>query len=200
MFISASMLVKHSAAGLVYLRLNKKETEITDQMLLGEEFQKQNTESNLVEMGGKFKTKSFTIAYSIDEIRTDNERLICYEHKMAIDPDKWFFESSLIQTAFYAAMLKYETRLMTSKFQREKSETLILKLDGFAQRSFILNFGGTHYRIFNKYPEDLIMFYVRKAVATRSYETGRAFDALYKHKEYPLLKHYFNYEKIRRVK
>ena len=191
------MLVKHSAAGLVYFRVNKKEPEVTDQMLLGEEFQKKHTTSNCIEMGGRFETKNFKILYSIDEVRTLGDRLICYEHKMSIDPEKWFFESSLIQTAFYSAMFKYETQLVTSKFQREKSETITLKLDGFKQRSFILNFGGEHYRIYNKYPEDLIMFYIRKANATQSYEKGRVFDALYKHKEYPLLKHYFNYEKIR---
>ena len=193
-FISASQLVKNSAAGICYNRLNAKIPVISDQMLKGEEFARERYTSHLIEMGGIVYINKVKIAFSIDEVIAKEDHFKCIEYKSLITEDAgWYFESSLIQSAFYFVLISNVESLTTSAFVKT-DERYTIGLDRSVR--YYLNFQDDIYEISLKYPLELLSFYYRKALASISYDKGRAWDKLYKHKEYPLLKHYFNYRKI----
>lgn len=206
---SASELLKRSAAQLVYFRRTGTAPEVTKQMKIGEAYQcnvsnKSREAGHKVsdEMGGCYTYGDNAIYFCIDIVRED-----CFvEVKSVLNENgenclaypTWYFEASILQCAVYKALLMSMNgdTLVTPKFRLDA---------GYADRKitvdkslpYKLKFGEVGTFIVNvTNAERLIGFLKEKINALKDYDTARAFDSKYKHKEYSLLKDCFTYKTI----
>jgi hypothetical protein len=107
------------------------------------------------------------------------------------DYPEWYLQSSILQATLYASLLQDVKTLDTPTFRRK--EGFLQELVRVDNPSYELWFGDDKYAI---YPNDKVKaHYLHKAEvvygcigAKLDYDTCRAFDAKYKHKEFKLLK------------
>ena len=219
--VSCSDLVKKSAMTICHFRKKDITVQPTERALKGEEHQKLASESKFVEMRGSLNIKDSIIGpdgktpeeyrmylnYCIDEIRITDKfpremRIEFIEHKM-IDPDSvvepWYIEYSLIQTAFYRALIEinYNNHYQTATFHVNNGNPLLhldmsrYKTDRFSMRSVLL-IGDKRYQVVVRDINTIVGFYVEKAKASLDYKTAKEWDVKWKFKEYEYLKKYFH--------
>ena len=186
---SAAHLVKFSAKKLCYMRKKELKEEVTDLMLEGNVFADMSSHSPYVEMTNSFKTRKgypIEIFYSIDEISLYENFVVLIEHKMVkFDPKPYYFHKSLLQTAFYKALVTLSgTKFKTADYvQGEKKELDIRSRSLFSE----LNFGGERFGV-DCNVNELMKFYIRKARSSLRYESAEDFDYKYNQKEWDYLK------------
>lgn len=206
---SASELIKRSAAQLVYFRRTGTKPQITENMKIGESYQykvsdteRKNGHKVADEMCGCYTFGENAIYFCIDIVRED-----CFvEVKSVFDESgkdsltypEWYFESSILQCAVYKSLLMNMDgdTLVTPQFRlNEGCEYKTLK----AERSlpYLLKFGSVGvYRVDVTDSKRIIKFLKDKINALKDYDTARAFDTKYKHKEFNLLRDCFTYKKV----
>lgn len=206
---SASELLKHSAAQLVYFRRTKTQSPVTTNMKIGESYQSKVSDETrgeghkvADEMGGHYTDGNNVIYFCIDIVREDcfvEVKSVLNENgEDSLSYPNWYFEASILQCAVYKALLMNMdgNTLVTPKFRLNA---------GYANRSievdrslpYTLKFGSVGiYRVDVKNDAALLKFLKDKIKALKDYDTARAFDAKYKHKEFSLLQHCFTYTKI----
>ena len=195
---SASDLVKKSVRQLKYLRDRSKPAP-TNRMLKGVEHQKKIVEAKHTaaeEMRGIFSKDDILIFYSNDMIY--NEEL--YEIK-SIDPNRecpdWYLKSSLLQVAFYKAMLMQSTGLLSTPSFRVKEgyDKISINVDPLA--SYYLLFGDDKYTINVNNPAAITEFFIEKAhVSLLDWQSCEIYDSKYKFKEVEQLQEYYSYNLI----
>lgn len=206
---SASELLKRSAAQLVYFRRTGNKPQTTENMKIGEAYQAKVSESTrneghkvADEMGGCYVFDVNAIYFCIDIVRED-----CFvEVKSVFDENgqdcltypNWYFENSVLQCAVYKSLLlnMEGNILVTPKFRLNDGYDL-RKMNVNKSLPYILKFGnvGT-FRVDVANDGKLLKFLKDKIKALKDYDTARAFDAIYKHKEFGLLQDCFTYTKI----
>lgn len=198
MYFSASDLIKKSAAQIKYLR-DKKISIHTWRMQNGVEFQHQIAEKK------ENAAEEFRSSYN----SPDNEIVIFATHDIVTPTEiievktiqygkeQWYFESSLLQAAYYKALLMQSSGdLYTPTFRvNEGYPKEHKKVD--PNIPYKLQFGDETYSIDVLFPDVLIDYFLQKAKATLgSYDDCREYDSIHKFKHYEQLKHTFTYENI----
>ena len=205
MYLTASDLVKRSASQILHLRSIRAEQEkaglepnldfISENIMIGEQFQKQCTKSEFVEMCGIFRKDSTEIRFSVDEVRPQRASVQFVEHKWVKDhatAPLWYFHSALIQTAFYGAMGQFVEELNTSYFVKGPQHKLPLEKKVVS----VLNFGGRAFRVSGDVPK-ILQFYMTKArlIARGDHKWAKEWDKEWKHKEWDWFKHHITYRR-----
>ena len=198
MFISASQLIKCSAAQLLYKR-DKPRPAQTPAQAKGNSYSEKVSVSEYLEMGGVFKYSDIEIHFSIDEVQKKKGRIYLVEHKMVSgDYEIWYLLNSIIQTALYGSLAQYCTSLKQARWAPNfELEPRILDLDKPCYSR--LNFGGTLYRVTFDATQ-VIRFFLTKARASKNWNTAKAFDATWKFKEWSWLEQFIHYKKIGNLK
>jgi len=204
---SASELVKCSAAQIKWNKQEKQKAlnqglqlpvkAPSERMIRGNEWASSRIKSPYVEMGGPFRHTHSTIWFSMDEVRVTPKTYKFIEHKMVeTNPEEWFFYSSVIQTAFYGAMLGTMESIKTAKFYKGEHHQLYI-----ADKKHVvqLHFGEDVYNI--KFDSvQVIRFFLTKAKAIQSdWATAKQFDVSWKKKEWEWFVNYVTYKKVNRV-
>lgn len=197
-FFSASDLIKKSASQIKYLR-DKAERYVSNRMLLGEAFQKKvikQKNADADEMRGIYQQDNIIIFFSNDMIKDGK----VVEIKMVNDEKDcplWYFKSSILQTAFYKALLmKSNGILSTPTFRiKEGYNKKTIKINPNTKYNLI--FGKEEYSIEVTNKEKIVNFFINKAkVSLLSYNDTKLYDFKYKFKEYDNLKDSFIFTKI----
>ena len=201
---SASKLLKHSSAQLVYFRRTGTNPPITPNIIAGEKYQhsvsdKSREDGHNVcdEMCGHYDFGDNAIYFCIDFVREDG----FFEVKSVNNPssyEQWYFEASILQCAVYKALLNAMggNTLVTPKFRLDEGYSY-QSIEANKSLPYKLIFGdvGT-YIVDVTDGERLIRFLKEKINSLKDYNTARAFDAKYKHKEFSLLRNCFTYKKV----
>ena len=193
MNFSAAELVKRSAAQLLLFAIKAKNYKPTAGQLKGNSYAEK-----VVEKEGGSAERRGTVAIDNNKLiffcvdLVQNNKFIEIKH---IDPERsleeWYLQSSLLQSAFYAALLEDVDVLFTPKFKRK---------EGYKQevtpvptlKTFELWFGNEKYQVFPN--QTLKQHYINKAklleeaLAIESFDMCREFDTEFKHKEYDIFK------------
>jgi hypothetical protein len=198
MNLSAAELVKRSAAQLWFFTNHpeRRKKNETFQKIAGQKFAKQNTKSKYIEMGNYYLYNGHRIYFAIDEVNKEKGKMHLIEHKMVKNFDEcppWYFQNSLIQVAFYGALTNRQTKLRSAKFTGQSYE-----IRTQSRMYSKLNFGGKWYTV--TYDAEPVMdFFMKKIRALESYKQAKAFDTLYKHREWEEhFKKYIRYRKVNR--
>lgn len=199
MNFSASDLCKRSAAQIFYLRNHPNKVYVTPEQVAGIKKQANNSKSKYCEMGGAYRFNGDDVIYfSWDEIilNVDSGKAKFVEHKQVLgEPAPWFKNSSILQTALYAALAVGQWEYKTSLFHILNGNPKY-KIDLFGySRNFYLQFGEDIYKIRLVKSQELRDFLTKKALASKKYDTAIEFDRKYKHKEFELLKKCFTFNK-----
>ena len=106
---SAALLIKMSAKQLLYFKIKNKKPEVSKQQIEGEKHQENKAKELKAanELRGQYIKDNICINFSNDLFK-DN---IFYEVKYVKDInnyENWYLENSLLQTAFYFALLKFQ--------------------------------------------------------------------------------------------
>ena len=199
MNFSAAKLIKCSAKQLVYFDHKKNKykgkSKVSDRVLKGQEDAEEKAE-HLQEMRGTLKFNDNLMFFSWDEVFDSDTTVICMERKMVDERvEEWYFQSSIIQTAFYAALTYKVDDLYTAKFARKSLKTQHVDLRN-KELQFVLCFGDDVYdvRIDNYTPFVRHLKHKANIVQELDYEKATEWDRLYKHREYPLFKDNIEYE------
>ena len=211
---SAALLTKRSARQLRRIMLEK-----AGEKKPGESFfvvpdknvtkAQDKVKSPYVDMAGSLFNRvkgrenlAFSLYFSVDEIRLSRQYLNVIENKSIQDIDKdgeparWYFESALIQTAFYTALTRRMSVMKTAAFRQQQGHP-IFSVD--VDRPVIgkLQFGEDLYRVSCSDEQLLIRFFFTKARAIiHSWENAGQFDSTYKHKEWEFFKSIISKRKI----
>jgi len=195
---SASQLIKSSCRQLKYLTDNKKEYEVTERMLQGEEYQNKQIEKtslkekSLKEMRSTYSFKNNLIHFCIDELTINK----CIEHKMVTGKvEDWYFNISILQVALYKSFIMSGCiDFVTASFMINKGFPL-LKRTINKEMSYKLYFGDDNYLIKVSNYKKIISFYESKIDSCKSWDDASDFDFLYKHREYDQLSKYIKFKK-----
>lgn len=218
---SAADLVKRSAAQIVYLTSTGTRPDVTPGMKNGEAYQNAFVEKQIAdginmsqELCGHWtidrfdEKKEYDVVYFCvdaycETFDADNRtKGIFTEVKQVRDVNnypQWYFESALVQCAFYKAMLEMvvDTNiLVTPKFRLDEGFPFVkTEVDRYGE--YHLKFGdvGT-FNVWLTNPDPILMFFKDKVESLKGYSTARTFDAKYKHKEYEYLREYIKFERI----
>ena len=202
MNFSASELVKYSAKKIVYLV--RKQIRIKTWMWeRGVVYQKKIVEKlgiEAEEFRGCVTYKGHNIFFCVDGYK-DN---VFYEIKSFLDEDgnekelteqdMWFYNQSIVQCAFYKSLLILSESdvLFTPKFRlKEGYEFKTIKFN--KNNRFVLLFGNLMKREVDVLdPNAIFDYYCRKidAIEELDYDKAKAFDHLFKHKDWDNLKQY----------
>lgn len=193
--MSLSDLVKKSAMQICYLRKNKEMTpDPTPEQIAGAEEQKRKVQSKLVEMRGTYAFannfgQKILIHYAFDEIIPNDTSCLFVEHKN-IPPgstiELWYRNGAILQTAVYQAFAKCneDKHLETAQFFINQGYSkLEFELENRYLRSE-LHLGDVVYSVTAVNFEELVNFYVRKAINTLNYDDAKQWDWKYKRKEF----------------
>lgn len=208
MIYSAADIIKRSCAQIVYFRETGKEKPVSQNMLLGMEFQdriikRESVDNDVIsEMRGCYDYKGNFVFFCIDMIKNGG----FYEIKSVTDENgndtldypQWYFNSSILQCAIYKSLLLNMNgdTLVTPKFKVDAGiEETTINVDKNSPYYLIFGNVGT-FNVEVNNPNGLIQFVNDKIDALKNYTTARAFDAIYKHKEFDLLSPYFSYNKV----
>ena len=221
---SAALLTKRSARQLRRIMLDKAgekkpgesffvvpDKNVTKAQEEGDAFAESKVKSPYVEMSGYVFNRvkgreylAFGLYFSVDEIRLSRQYLSVFEHKSIQDafvdekgrPADWYFESALIQTAFYTALTRRMSLMKTAAFRQQQGHPIYsLEVD----RTVVgrLQFGEELYRVTCSDEQLLIRFFFTKARAIiHSWENAGQFDSTYKHKEWEFFKSIISKRKI----
>lgn len=221
---SAALLTKRSARQLRRIMLEKAgqrkpgesffvapDKNLTKAQEIGDAFAESKTKSPYVEMCGCLFNRvkgrenlAFSLYFSVDEIRLSRQYLSVFEYKSIQDafvdqngdPASWYFESALIQTAFYTALTRRIAVLKTAAFRQQQGHPIYsLNID----RNVVgrLQFGEDLYGVTCSDEQLLIRFFFTKARAIiHSWENATQFDCTYKHKEWEFFKSIISKRKI----
>lgn len=193
MNISASELVKRSASQLLYKELKKIQWKQTPRQKKGDEFaekivQKEQASS---EKRGVIELGEDLLFFCVDLVKDD----LFVEIKMVDnenDYEDWYLESSLLQSTFYASLLKKVKKLDTPKFRKKEGykQKILPVPDKF---KFELWFGN--HQKFSVNPNNKVMNHyfskaklVKSCINTKDFDSCRDFDSRFKHKEFKILK------------
>jgi hypothetical protein len=199
--ISAAMLVKNSMKQMVFIELKGKR-KISDNMITGDNHAESITKNMHQELGGSLKTNNFTIHFSVDGIVYNTA--IEVKHVRDIDEvDSWFLNNSIIQSSFYAELLKHTNKLRTSYFRIVQGyKSVERSLIEWPIYYFVLMFGNDKYlisgskKVFahfvikaNEYSNIMKSIVVTDRLSvTNAFERAVKWDNIYKMKEDYLLK------------
>jgi len=195
--LSCSNLIKQSAKQICFIRNKAKKAIVTKAQIAGNKSAEKNSKSEYKEMRGCYEADKFILFYCYDEIQISGKKLTFIEHKMANDPQEWYFHQCLLQCAFYLALALENTNtvLFTSKFyQKQGNPFLVLDTDPFTIIHFKLMFGKALYSITITDAKEIINFFIEKGRASLSYELAIEWDKQYKHKEYKVLSPFIHYQ------
>ena len=196
--ISCADLVKKSAMAITYTRLKKIQPVVTPRMIVGDKSAKDKSKSHLIELVGTLKVNSdFDLKYTFDEILDNHDHFVLIEHKHfdADEIEDWFLKSSLLQTAFYNALvtLNNNKTYITANYELAKGnpryEIVIDK-----PVVSILDIKDKKYSVEVTDNPKLVGFYLKKAQATFDYTQARLHDDFYKSKEYETLSPFFTFK------
>lgn len=197
---SAALLVKRSAAQLAYYASKNgfestfpERTPVTTAaQIAGDASAAKQSKSQFVEMSGVFNKlniqtqKQMEIFHSIDELELISKRVYVIEHKHieseATKAD-WFFQASLIQTAFMGALVQFGERYYrTARYHPGEKHQVKLPIDGRVITRLCME--GTYYAVTFD-PVKVMKFYLTKARAVeQKHEVAKRFDEAYKQKEW----------------
>ncbi len=163
----------------------------------GEKFQRavSDTIPNIIgeEMRGIYTNGGLSIYFSNDIVCSD--KIIEVKSVVGNTPD-WYFQSSLIQCAFYKSMIMQGfNRLETASFYVNigyERKAIIVP----SYIDYILVFGEEKYKIEVYNPNGIINFFLRKAMSCTDWSLAKNFDFVNKHREYEILKDFFRYKMI----
>lgn len=188
---SAAELVKKSASQITYFMMKKLQREVTERQFRGEKYADEIAlrEEASQEKRGIIQKDDFIIFFCIDIVKNKN---IFIEVKMVEDEhyEKWYLESSIVQSCLYATLLDEVKYLDTPKFRKKegfKQEVIEVP----SKKVFQLWFGNEVYEV--KPNRKVMVHYMQKAQAIvdslskKSFDICREFDAKYKHKEFQIL-------------
>ena len=182
-FFSASQLAKQSCSKIMFDQMHGYKTVVTDQMKEGEKWQQSQTTSPFYEMAGSLVLSGVGFNFAVDEIRCTARSHWLIEHKMVSEtPDEWFFHSSIIQTAFYGALVRAgDGHLSTAKFMNDPNpKELFVPWQKAKSR---LNFGGDMYNVTCN-DVAVLKFFVTKGRCIGDWNKAKQFDATYKKQEW----------------
>lgn len=200
---SASDLIKKSAAQIKYLQLRRElyRKRLTENCQRGVNYQaKMACKLEAAEEYRGTYCQNDIVIYFCNDLVT--ARKIVEVKSVVGAVESWYFESSLLQTAFYKAMLMLSNGwLFTPKFRIK---------EGYARNKIQVNplidyhllFGNKEYKIIIPTIEDakiIVDFFVQKAsiIAKGSWDEARSFDSKYKFKQYEALNNHFKYNLVR---
>lgn len=200
---SASDLIKKSAAQIKYLQLRRElyRKKLTENCQRGVNYQAKM--ACKLEAAEEFRgtyCQDDIVIYFCNDLVTTNK--IVEVKSIVGEAESWYFESSLLQTAFYKAMLMLSSGwLFTPKFRiKEGYARDKIHVDPFID--YHLLFGNKEYKITIPTIEDakiIVDFFVQKAsiIAKGSWDEARSFDSKYKFKQYEALNNHFKYNLVR---
>lgn len=192
MNFSASELVKRSASQLVYKEVKKLEWIATPRQWEGVKYSEEvvRKEEASSEKRGIVKVAEHLLFFCVDLVKDS----LFAEIKMVDNQEsyeEWYLESSIMQSVFYASLLKDLKTLDTPKFRKK---------EGFAQEITVIPedfryelwFGTEKFSIL---PSNVIKeHYLQKlevvayGVERKNYDNARIFDSNFKHKEFQIFK------------
>jgi hypothetical protein len=196
MNFSASDLVKKSAAQIKYLR-DKAISIHTWKMENGIEYEHKIAEENkgsCEEMRTAYSNNDITI-FACHDIVCDDK--IIEVKTTEFGDEQWYFESSLVQVAFYKSLLMTSNGdLYTPKFRTKEGYNRDYKKVN-PNIDYHLMFGDKEYKIDVLNPDKIIEYFLDKAKITMlEYDDCRNYDKQHKWQHYNELCKYFNYEKV----
>jgi hypothetical protein len=198
---SAADLIKKSAMQLVFLR-NRRDRIVTAMQLRGQQFQskisaemrEKNKDFYAEELRGVYEdnVNQFQIFFCVDLYSNDE----FYEIKAILDKEgneteeyeKWYLDNSILQVAFYKALLiagKNDT-LYTPKF-RLKEGYKFQSQSVNVNANYYLLFGKKEYRVHITDTEPFISYYTDKILHLQNYDTARKWDEYHKFKDFHIL-------------
>lgn len=203
---SAANLVKQSAKQIRFLRDRKKYFESlnidkdvnppTKRMVECAEKQLVKSSSEFLEMRGTFED-DYLVFFCWDEIVVRGDEFLFVERKeVEGDAEDWYFQSSLIQSAFYADMSQYVDDYYTAKFFTKAGNEKKYLSTKKGKKKFRLVFGDKTYKVKLKGKGNFVDFYMKKARASFDRYSATLFDDKHKHKEWKHLKKYLKYEEV----
>ena len=197
-FFSASQLTKQSCSKIMFDRMHDITPKVSEKMIEGEKWQASQTTSEYVEMAGTTVLSGIGFNFAIDEVCKTSRTNWLIEHKMVSEPptDDWFFHSSIIQTAFYGALVRAgDGHLMTAEFLNDPAPKKIWV--PWNKTKSRLNFGGD---LYNVTCNDIavLRFFITKARCIGNWDKVKRFDAAYKKKEWmAYFKDHVNFDRVR---
>ena len=194
---SAAELAKKTARQIQYARAKDLKVVVSNLMLEGNEYAEKSSESKYVEMSGSFVTQKgypIVIHFAIDEVQLFGNSAILIEHKMVkFEPEDWYIQGALIQTALYKALVKYSNGILTTaEYQKGMKYTINVSEKSLFSK---LNFGGNWYGV-DCEPKGILQYFVKKARSTIEYKTAAEFDSKFKGKEWMVLDKYIRKHRI----
>ena len=195
---SAKDLITRSCMQIkMFAEYPEKKPQPSQMVAYGEKFQRAvaDTIPNIIgeEMRGIYTNGGISIYFSNDIVCTN--KIIEVKSVAGNAPD-WYFQSSLVQCAFYKAMIMQGfNRLETASFhvaRGNKREITIVP----SYIDYILVFGEEKYKIEVNNPNGIINFFLNKARACTDWNLAKVWDAKYKRREFECLIQYISYEPI----
>ena len=208
MIYFATDLATKSCAQIVHYIKNNDRPQPSDRRWIGVEFQdnvvKHSSIGNEVysEMRGFYDHNEHRVYFCIDMVKNGSfyeiKSVTDKEGKATSEYEDWYFNSSILQCALYKTMLLNMTgnTLDTPAFRVEA---------GFDYNTLEVNKQNPYYLLFGRVgvfrieltdPNKIIGFINDKIDALKDYKSAYAFDAIWKHKEFELLKDSFTYTKV----
>ena len=196
MNFSAADLVKKSATQIKYIR-DKMISIHTWKMDHGIEYEKKVAKENLG------SCEELRTAYSNDDIVIFAcHDIVCDDKVVEVKTtefgeEQWYFESSLLQTAFYKSLLMTsEGDLYTPKFRIKEGYNKEYKKIN-PDTPYHLRFGEKEYDVVVNNPKAIIEYFLDKAKITMlEYDDCRSYDERHKFKHFEEQKNYFTYNEI----
>jgi hypothetical protein len=197
--LSASDLIKKSAMQIKYLRDHTVEKVVTPSQLEGEQFQ--NTQAidleAVQEMRGIYKKNDLMIFF-VNDMILPNRIIECKSVDLSRETPDWYFESSVLQAAFYKSLLMNTNGILTTPtFKLNKGyKNTTIKVDPNIE--YQLLFGSVYFsiQITKKQSLKIIQYFVDKAIATYDWNTAKEYDRVHKFKHYSDLKDQFKIEDV----
>lgn len=169
----------------------------SDMVMYGERFQKAvaNTIPNIIgqEMRSCYANGFLHINFSND--------IVCHDKIIEVKSvsgkyKDWYLKSSLLQCAFYKAMImpgcnRLETASFYVEMGNERKSTVVP-----TYIRYVLVFGEEKYEVKVTNRLAIVNFFINKAMACGDWNTAKAWDEKYKHREYDELKDCFEYFSI----
>jgi hypothetical protein len=198
MIFSAKKLLTQTAKQTVYLSLNPQPQVVTDNVIRGDKHQHDMASKMIIfgeEMGGCLNLNGDLI-YFTNDIVVDGSTIMEVKNVEGEYP-QWYFNSSVLQCAFYKALcIACGRNLSTAKFFVDlghQKQNISLN-ENF---NYVLSFGTEQYIVDITDYHPFIGFLQNKINAIKGgYKTAAEFDAKYKWHEYDSLSTYIQCQKI----
>lgn len=201
MNISASLLIKSSLTQLVYKTKKKESYKVTKQQKDGNNYAEQVSKGLAQEMRGSYVTDNYTIFFCIDALKENTGIEIKYIKDENNYP-LWYLHSSILQSVFYATLIKKVNYLDTPKFRiKEGYEQVFYDLKDNPIDKFELWF-GEHIKLQVERSNDVLKYYKDKADLLVQYSKlpwdeamylSKKYDIMHKFKDWSLLEKHIKY-------